>query len=400
MEPSGKIASAPWMTAPETVQIMTLLSEHGVTARFVGGAVRDTLLGRTITDIDIATDSRPEDNLQYLEQAGLKVIPTGMKHGTLTAVIGVRHFEITSLRQDVETDGRHAIIAHTDDWQVDAARRDFTMNALYLDMDGTLYDPTGGRADLETGLVRFVGDPQDRIREDFLRILRYFRFHAWFGRRSPDAAAIQASRAGRQGISGLSGERVRVELLKLLSAEAPLSTIAVMQECGIWVATIGCEADISGLSRLLSLENDFDGGEPIRRLAALAKSAPLEGLISRLRLSRAEIRRLGIMLSPSSELLRGSDQLSLNRAIHRHGKQAILDWALVQRDADIAATIELTRPKPFPLSGKDVIASGILPGPLVGEWLQQVEDWWLMLNFVPDYAACQHKLTELLAAGR
>src|SRR5215510_13136350 len=230
MQSSDRLDPQPWMIAAETVAVMAALSSAGGEARFVGGCVRDALLGRPVTDVDIATHEPPERVMNLLSRAGIKAVPTGIKHGTVTAVIGRKHFEITTLRRDVETYGRHARVEYTNDWAADAARRDFTMNALFCSLDGTIYDPFGGLADLREHRVRFVGDAEARIREDVLRLLRFFRFYAHYGAPPPDAAALAACRALAPLLPTLSGERVCGETLKLLLAPEPASVFATMRD--------------------------------------------------------------------------------------------------------------------------------------------------------------------------
>jgi poly(A) polymerase len=396
MQATGKIEPQAWMTAPETVQTMTALMRDGDVARFVGGAVRDTLLGKAIADVDLASMGDAAENMARLEDAGIKAVPTGLKHGTITAVIGARHFEVTTLRHDVETDGRHAVVAMTDDWLVDAARRDFTMNAIYLDLDGTLYDPMGGQADIVQGLVRFVGDPAARIQEDYLRILRFFRFHAWYGEGPCDPDGLAACRAHRDGIAQLSRERIRIELLKLLTAVDPMIAVNIMWENGIWPGILGHQPQPENLARLMTLELIFGGSDPIRRLAALAKNVGSDELTERLRLSRAESRRIKVILDPAPELVGTPDRISVNRALYRHGKQAVLDWALVNDNLSHAMAIRDADVKPFPLSGKDAIALGLPAGPEIGNWLAKVEDWWLAQDFAPDKESCREYLAQLL----
>ena len=221
MEPSGHLDLQTWMKADETRAMVEVLRAGGQTVRFVGGCVRDAVLERAVKDIDLATPDPPETVIERLEQAGLGAVPTGIDHGTVTAVVGEAHFEITTLRRDVETYGRRARVEFTDDWVADASRRDFTINALFCDPDGTLYDPTGGLGDLKAGRVRFIGDPAQRIDEDVLRILRFFRFHAWYGQEALDQEGFAACRALAHRLPALSGERVAGELFRLLDAADP-----------------------------------------------------------------------------------------------------------------------------------------------------------------------------------
>src|SRR5215468_4177027 len=250
MQPSERLDPQPWMIAAETVAVMAALAAAGGEARFVGGCVRDALLGRKVSDIDIATHEPPERVMNLLSRAGIKAIPTGIKHGTVTAVVGVRHFEITTLRRDVETYGRHARVEYTDDWAADAARRDFTMNALFCSADGTIYDPFGGLADLRAQRVRFVGDPAERIREDVLRLLRFFRFHAHYGKPPPDPPALAACRDLAHLLPTLSGERVCAETLKLLSAPQPADVVDLMRESGVLAHFL---PEATGIDRMRAL---------------------------------------------------------------------------------------------------------------------------------------------------
>jgi poly(A) polymerase len=271
MQPSDRLDPQPWMTAPETVAVMAALSAAGGEARFVGGCVRDALVGRKVRDVDIATHEPPERVLNLLARAGIKAIPTGIKHGTVTAVIGARHFEITTLRRDVETYGRHAKVEYTDDWQADAARRDFTMNALFCGADGSIYDPFGGAADLRAQRVRFVGDPEARIREDVLRLLRFFRFHAHYGKPPPDAAALAACRSLAHLLPTLSGERICAETLKLLSAPEPADVIDLMGEAGVLANFLPEATRNDQLRALVALESSaprdlMPRTDPLRRL--------------------------------------------------------------------------------------------------------------------------------------
>src|SRR5437588_6868011 len=282
------------MVAPPTRAVIGALADAGIAARFVGGCVRDALLGRAIADIDIATPARPEEVIAALEKAGIKPVPTGIEHGTITAVVSTpepRHFEITTLRRDVETYGRRARVAFNADWAEDAARRDFTINAIYLDPNGTLHDPVGGIADLEAHRVRFVGDPAQRIAEDVLRVLRYYRFEARFGTGTGDAAARAACRAAVPQLPNLSAERVAQELIRLLAVPDPLPALRMMAEDGVLAAIAPEATRLDRLQRLLALEPMPD---PLRRLAGLIEidAAGATALADRLRLSNEQRDRL------------------------------------------------------------------------------------------------------------
>ena len=420
MQPSDRLDPQPWMTAPETVAVMAALSAAGGEARFVGGCVRDALLGRKVSDIDIATHEPPERVMNLLSRAGIKAIPTGIKHGTVTAVVGTRHFEITTLRRDVETYGRHAKVEYTDDWRADAARRDFTMNALFCGADGTLYDPFGGLADLRTQRVRFVGDPEARIREDVLRLLRFFRFHAHYGRPPPDAAALAACRALASLLPTLSGERICGETLKLLAARQPADVIELMQEDGILAHVLPEATRVDRLRALIAIEGAaprdlVPRADPIRRLAALLAGSEAGALAvaTRLRFSNAERDRL-IGLAGDPEPSPDLDAPARRRLIYRLGPARFRDRALLAWAASVAdgaamdrrvteAWIDVLRsgadwaaPR-FPLKGRDAVRLGVPPGPSVGRLMATLEDWWIAGDFAADRAACLAKLAELAA---
>src|SRR5216684_8183850 len=284
-----------WMDEPPVQALLAALARGGIAARFVGGCVRNTVLERPVDDIDIAVDKPPETVMRALEAADLRVVPTGLKHGTVTAIVKGRPFELTTLRRDVLTDGRRAVVAFTDDWRADAGRRDFTFNALYADPDGTIWDPFDGRGDLLAGRVRFIGDPDQRIAEDHLRILRFFRFYAWFGKPPLDSAGFDACRRNAGSLSSLSAERVAKELLRLLAAPAPADALEAMAEAGAldhWLP------EYAGTARLRALIDREDIPDPLRRLAAiLSPQADATTIGKRLKLSTQEALRLAVMLA-------------------------------------------------------------------------------------------------------
>ena len=253
MKPDGKLEPQGWMTAPDSRAVLEALQAEGAEVRFVGGCVRDALAGRPVKDIDLATADPPEKVISLLEQAGLKAVPTGIAHGTVTAVSDHHPYEVTTLRRDVETHGRHATVAFTDDWAADAARRDFTFNALSCRADGTLFDPYEGEADLRAGRVRFVGDARERIEEDYLRLLRFFRFHAHYGRGEPDRAGLAAAAALAPKLVRLSGERIRTEIFTLLKAPDPVPVLEVMARHRIFAAVLPDLGSPSILRALIGL---------------------------------------------------------------------------------------------------------------------------------------------------
>jgi len=386
MQPAGRLPVQDWMQAPDARAVLAALTAGGGTARFVGGCVRDSLLGRPVVDIDIAVDRTPEENLQALANAGIHTIPTGLKHGTVIAVTPARHFEITALRVDVETYGRHAKVAFTDDWAGDARRRDFTMNALFADADGTLYDPTGGVADLHAGHVRFVGEPARRIDEDYLRVLRFFRFHAWYGRSEPDAAALTACAAAAGKLAQLSGERIRSEMLRLLMAEAPLESLRLMAETGVLVQVLPDGSDLGALARLITLDPAPDA---LRRLAALMCGGgdAVRRLARHWHLANAQRDRLLAMRAPPLDIVAAGDAGRLRQAVYRVGAALAADLALLAGRADLAELCRLAQVPAFPLAGRDLLARGVPSGPGMGKLLRELEDWWLDQDLAPDRAA-------------
>jgi poly(A) polymerase len=413
MEPTGKIEPQPWMTAPATLAVLAALGAAGAAPRFVGGCVRDAVLARPVTDVDIATPDPPDEVVALIEQAGLKAVPTGLAHGTVTAVSHGRPFEVTSLRIDVETYGRHAKVAFTDDWQADAARRDLTINALSCTPDGRIFDYFGGLEDLRAGRVRFVGDPRARIREDYLRLLRFFRFHAHYGRGAPDPEGLAAAVELAPEAVNLSGERVRAELLRLLAAPDPVPVLTVMAAKVILGVFLPDARDPAALAALLAVEPAGAAPDSLLRLAALLPPDPAVGrkVAERLRLSRAEQARLVALLEPA-EAVRGCDEKAWRAALYRGGAANLADrwrlaWAQLGPDEqkarrgalDAALAVAASwQPRPFPLKGRDATALGVPAGPRVGQLLAAVEAWWIAEDFAPDRAQCLVKLEELARA--
>jgi poly(A) polymerase/tRNA nucleotidyltransferase (CCA-adding enzyme) len=369
-------------------------------ARVVGGAVRDALAGRDVQDVDLATPDPPEAVIAALRAARLKAVPTGLAHGTVTAVSGHRGFEITTLRRDVATDGRHATVAFTDDWQADAARRDFTINAMSLAADGTVFDPFGGREDLAAGRVRFVGDAATRIREDYLRILRFFRFLARYGRGAADAAAVAAIAANRDGLARLSAERVWHELSRILAAPDPVAAVRLMAELGVLAAVIPEGADPAALAGLAAIGAPAD---PILRLAALL-TGDAAALAARLKLSTAERERL-LALRALPCPVPGDDDAALRRALADAEADVLVgrSWLAQARAGGDAAAWDGLRarlaamPRPvFPLEGRDVVALGVPPGPRVGALLRAARARWLAGGCLEDAASLRRNVKNLL----
>ncbi len=394
---NGEKIHAPWMDEPAVRRLLAALAQGGVGARFVGGCVRDTLLGRAIGDIDLAVDKPPDLVVRALEAATIKVVPTGIKHGTVTAVIERRPFELTTLRRDVETDGRRAVVAFTDDWLIDASRRDFTFNALYAASDGTLFDPFDGRTDLAAGRVRFIGDADRRIAEDRLRVLRFFRFYAWFGRPPLDGAGFAACRRNAATLGALSAERVAKELLRLLAAPAPADALEAMVEAGAldhWLP------EVFGTRILRALiDREGDQPDPLRRLAAIV---PTPVVAKRLRLSTQETLRLELMLSPEYEVQLDGDARNLRAQVYRLGTSLFVDRVLlaVEAPGDWRAAVALARswtPPDLPVTGADALKLGLKPGRKIGQLLDAVERWWIAGDFAADRAACLVELERLVA---
>jgi poly(A) polymerase len=397
-----RIVPQPWMVEPATLAVLGALAVGGAEARFVGGSVRDALLGQPIGDIDIATPASPERVIELLEESGIKVVPTGLAHGTVTAVVPPRHFEITTLRRDVETYGRRARVAFDADWAADAARRDFTINAIFLASDGTIDDPVGGLADLRARRVRFVGDPATRIAEDVLRLLRYYRFEARFGTGIGDPQARAACRAAAHLLPTLSGERVAQELVKLLETPDPRAVLKMTREDGVLAVVLPEARRLDRLGRLIEIEPEAD---PLRRLAALIE-VDGEGalaLAARLRLSNAWRDRLH-GLSAVRPFDPQGDGRAQRRALYRLGVELYRDLALLlaaegeMSRRRLAKLLDLARDwtQPvFPLAGRDVTALGIPPGERVGGLLAAVRNWWEEDDFGADRAACLAHLQQL-----
>lgn len=369
---------ADWMQRPGLDRLAMALGAGEGAARYVGGAVRDTLLGLAVADIDVATIYPPQEVVRRLQAAGIKAIPTGIAHGTITAVADGTVVEVTTLRRDVTTDGRHAEVAFTDDWQADAARRDFTMNALYADMgDHRLHDYFGGIADLRAGRVRFIGDPLCRIAEDHLRILRFFRFLARFGD-TPDAEGLAACVARANDLMALSRERIADELLKLLVARDAVGVLRLMVDNAIWQPVLP-ELDGAAVDRLAALvAAEAAAGlapDPIRRLAALLDTGNAEGVTARLKLSNAQRKRVAVALGDAAE-----HPLALG---YRLGVESAVDRLLLTGDPAAAAKVAgWTRPS-LPLTGGALVERGLARGPDVARALRQVEDRWIAEGF-PD----------------
>ncbi|MDJ0942659.1 MAG: CCA tRNA nucleotidyltransferase [Kiloniellales bacterium] len=420
----AQLPPQPWMSDPAARAVIAALEAEGTEVRFVGGCVRNALLGIPVADVDIATPDPPEAVVRLLEAAGLKAVPTGIDHGTVTAVADHKPFEVTTLRVDVETYGRHARVAFTDDWQADAARRDLTINALSCRPGGQLFDYFGGLDDLRAGRIRFVGDARARIEEDYLRLLRFFRFQALYGKVPADPAILDIAEALAPELRRLSGERVRDELLKTLRAGDPVPVLEIMIARKVLDAVLPEELGTAVLTALIAVEpaTAEDEGPPdaIRRLAALLRperSAAL-AVAERLRLSNVERDRL-VLLAEGEDYLKvdaavfdhGIDDggRALRRLLYRLGPENLRDVVLLDYSrrraagkAPAPATLERAlfearawQAPRFPLKGRDLLALGIPHGPEVGELLDRVEAWWIEEDFRPARAACLRKARAL-----
>ncbi|MDQ4418857.1 CCA tRNA nucleotidyltransferase [Sphingobium sp. DEHP117] len=384
---TARLPDAPWRHRPGFDDLCARLGAAEGETRLVGGAVRDGLLGLDVADIDLATRLRPDEVTQRLTGAGIKVVPTGITHGTVTAVLDHRPVEITTLRSDVSTDGRRATIVYTDDWQEDAARRDFTINALYADpATGDVSDYFGGLKDLEARRVRFIGDPAQRIAEDHLRILRYFRFLARFGALPPDAAAYAACRDNANSLMALSRERIADELLKLLALPDPSAVLRLMIEGGVLLPVLP-EIEAAGLARLEALIArqqqaglDMPPAAVLRLCALLPPDADVgEQIAARLKLSNKARKRIVTALTPPPA------HASAQELVYRVGTEAALDLMLLDR-AEASRNIgplSHWNPPVFPLSGRDIIALGISAGPDVAKLLSTSKEQWIAEGF-PD----------------
>ena len=391
---------APWLKSGPAARVLKLLNGNGEEARVVGGAVRNALLNLPIGDIDVATTALPEEVSRRARAAGIKSVPTGIEHGTVTLVIDSHPLEVTTLREDTETFGRKAKVAFGRDWARDAERRDFTINGLSVDADGRVHDYVGGLEDIAARRVRFIGDPNQRIAEDYLRILRFFRIHAAYGAGPPDRPGYLACINGRAGLAALSAERVRMEMLKLMVADGAAVAIAAMVEGGLLLPIFGGIAYAGPFAAMIAIERALNlAPDPVRRLGALAVAVTEDArrLSLRLRLTNAETKTLNSM-GHRWWRLAAMDEAIARRRLYRLGEASyrdrlLLAWARSGDDSDAASWRELATlperwvaPK-FPLKAADFLARGVAQGPLLGQVLGSAEDAWLAANFPLDEAA-------------
>lgn len=397
------------MELASTRAVMDALEARGYAgcARFVGGAIRNSLLNQPVDDIDIATTLTPDQVTEALEAAGLKALPTGVDHGTVTAISAGRPYEITTLRRDVTTDGRRAAVAFTQNWEEDAVRRDFRLNALYADAEGRIYDPTGeGVADARAGRIVFVGDAMTRIREDYLRILRFFRFQAWYGRGEADPTALAACKALKGMLSGRAAERTQKELLKLLAAPDPRAALRLMAATSVLSAVLPQVKALTRFENLVTIETDqlFELDAELRLASLLPDDAKVaQDTAERLRLSNSLKDRLIAAAGREPRIVSWMSPRETRRAVYRLGVRTFTDrvrlaWAASDRPAagtqwrSLLPLAETWTPPAFPLTGEEVIAAGVPKGPLVGQVMREVEDWWVDLDFIDDKLAAVERL--------
>jgi poly(A) polymerase len=396
------LADSPWLRSGPAARVLALLNDDGAEARVVGGAVRNALLGIAVGEIDIATTALPAEVIRRAKAAGIKSVPTGIAHGTVTLVVDAKPFEVTTLRQDVETFGRKAKVAFGTDWARDAERRDFTINGLSVGADGVVHDYVGGLADIAAKRVRFIGDPKLRIAEDYLRILRFFRIHAAYGAGEPDRAGYLACISGSASLASLSAERLRMEILKLMVAQGAAPAVAAMADGGLLLPIFGGVAYTGPFAAMITAEHAL-GLEPsaIRRLGALAValSEDARRLAARLRLTNNEAKLLDSM-GHRWWRMAGMDEARARRRLYRLGAERYRDrlmlaWARDGARAnsvswrDLATLPERWSVPKFPLKAADFVGRGIDAGPALGHVLGLAEDAWLAADFPLDAPALQ-----------
>jgi tRNA nucleotidyltransferase/poly(A) polymerase len=389
-----KLHDALWLTSGPSGQVLALLNGYDEEARVVGGAVRNALMKLPVGEIDIATTATPDEVIRRAKVAHIKSVPTGIEHGTVTLVVDGAPFEVTTLREDVETFGRKARVAFGRDWKRDAERRDFTMNGLSASIDGVVHDHVGGLADLDARRVRFIGDPDRRIAEDYLRILRFFRIHAAYGAGAPDREGTLASIRGSDGLAGISAERIRMELLKLLVADGAFAAVDAMVDAGLMLRVMGGVTYKGSFAAMIAIEQALElKPDAVLRLGALgvAVTEDARRLAQKLRLSNDETKALDSM-GHRWWRLKGMDEPHARRRLYRLGEvryrnRMMLAWARAGSDADVAAWKALVTlserwtPPVFPLKAADFMARGIAKGPALGHVLALAEDAWLALDF-------------------
>jgi poly(A) polymerase len=381
------ILSADWLRTPETLEIIAALEAAKPNgSRFVGGCVRNAIMGRAVDDIDIATQLEPKDTLKALETARIRSVPTGIEHGTVTGIVNHVPFEVTSLRRDVETDGRRAVVAFTQDWAEDAQRRDFRLNALYASPNGEVFDPVGGGLeDAQSGKVIFIGDGDQRLREDYLRILRFFRFNAWYGA-GIDADGLAACARQKDGLKKIATERVWKELKKLLRAPDPVQAVEAMQQSGVLDVILPEHQGVDGLHDLRVTEQ-LSGVQPdpmLRLMALLPRTAlAVQQTSQGLKLSNDETNRLTMWAADNLPEIVGMRGQELRATLYWHGKQAVVDRAMLSAAnvRDVLAAVNAWRRPDFPINGNDAMAAGF-KGEDIGRALSRVGQVWLESDFM------------------
>ncbi|MEZ0226961.1 MAG: CCA tRNA nucleotidyltransferase [Alphaproteobacteria bacterium] len=402
---NGKLAHQAWMITDDTVRVMEALKADGGDARFVGGCVRDALVNRVVLDVDIATPLKPDEVIARLDAAKIKHAPTGLKHGTVTAIVDGHPFEITTLRIDVNPFGRHADVAFTDDWEKDAARRDFTINAMSATTEGDVYDPFNGVEHLRLGKVVFVGEAEQRIREDILRILRFFRFYAHFGQGLPDKDGLLACAKFAPDIVKLSAERIRQETFKLLESDRSAEVWDIMMHAGVVTHFLPEATAVPVLSRLIALEVErHHQGKAfaLRRLAALLditrNSVP--AVVKALKLSNEQTAQLATLATPTWKVSMQMTEQEARKLVYRLDNDMARSLLLLasarennrENLDDLYQAATGFRAPRFPLIGDDVMKLGWKEGPDVGRILDAMSEWWVEKEFQPGRTECLQKL--------
>lgn len=408
------LAGAPWLSSAGTRAVLGALEQGGYGARVVGGAIRNALLAKPVKDVDIATTALPADVIRIAEAAGLGAVPTGVSHGTVTVIAHHQPIEVTTLRRDIETFGRKARVTFTTDWAEDARRRDFTINAFYCDASGTVHDPLGGYADLLARRVRFIGNAEDRIREDYLRILRFFRFTAEYAAGAPDAEGLAASIALAPGLDQLSAERIRAELLRLLAAQRAEETLSVMADAGLVQRLTGTEGDVATFARLYAIEAGLSrDSDPVLGLAALTQpkpGRPVADLATRLRLSNAEAERLSRLALPERAFHPDTPEREARAYLYRFGVEAFRDGVLLAWARSEAACDDSRwrgrfvlpnrwKVPSLPVRGADLLKVGLSEGPAIGRVVRAFEDWWISEDFPKDEFVLARALSDFVKAN-
>jgi tRNA nucleotidyltransferase/poly(A) polymerase len=408
------LAGASWLSARAVQSIFAAIARDGDEVRIVGGAVRNALLGVPVVDVDFATTATPDVVAARAEAAGFKVVPTGVEHGTLTVVTEGRGYEVTTLREDIETDGRRAVVRFGRDWVADARRRDFTVNALSVDAKGTVYDPLGGYDDILNGRIGFIGDADRRIAEDRLRILRFFRFHAQYGKGGLDRDGLSATIRAREGLRDLSAERIGQEMRRLAVAGGAAETVSHMQDAGILPIVLGGVGYVAAIRRLQAFETALGIAPNVPlRLAAIGCRIEEDAirLAERMRLANVERDRMLAAVAGLNEFLSRPEPRAARSALYRRGGEAYRDgvalafaWSTDAADEpswrDRFTLPDRWSAPTFPLGGRDVLGETSARGAQVGTLLKAIEAWWIESDFAPDETALRARLQQMVAAAQ